>query len=138
MTKELTRMLDAYVEETNNALSLGELESEYELIPFYEDGDMVGFFGVFISANDAGPCAIVSMLYIKPEHRDRRGAKLRKHFYKLTAMFKKMGIKSLQVDGSRAMGLIIEKYTDLKPISYRYHGPIDAWPTEYNKGKKRK
>ena len=129
---ELNGMVDAYVKEARTCpLTATEIKEEYDLIPIREKGDPIGFFGVFFSDNDTGLCAIVAIVYIQPDKRDNAGRKLRKYFYQLTKMCKERGVKYLQVDAERAIGLIIEKYSRLKPVSYRYIAPVEEWPTAF-------
>ena len=122
-------MVEAYTKEARICpLTATEIKERYDLIPIREKGEPVGFFGILLSDNKKGRCAIVEMVYIKPENRDNRGAKLRKYFYQLTKALKKREVKLLQVDAERAIGFIIEKYGGFKPVSYRYIAPIGEWP----------
>lgn len=108
-------------------LTPGEILDEYEILPIRERGREIGFFGVYISDIESGPLAIVEMLYILPEHRDRKGVKMERYFHQMRKLLKKKGIEFLQVDAHPAIAHLIRNRTGLKPVSYRFYARIEDY-----------
>ena len=122
---EIIYLVNRYVAEADICpLSAEEILDEYEVLPIREGGECIGFFGVFISDLDMGATAIVEMIYIRPEYRDRKGVKMERHFQQMRRVLERKGIKYLQVDAHPVIAHLIRNRTGLKPVSLRFFAKI--------------